>query len=88
MSFAVRLLLGTLAVGGAEDSSHHRSASFWSDLDDGSSVPKGAEGSRQVLSAPPPPREQDLRPSVPKNKNPLGSPPGTGKGSGRALGHT
>ena len=45
MSFAVRHLLGTLAVGGAEDSSHHRSASFWSDLDDGSSVPKGAEGS-------------------------------------------
>ena len=45
MSFAVRHLLGTLAVGGAEDSSHHRSASFWRDLDDGSSVPKGAEGS-------------------------------------------
>ena len=45
MSFAVRLLLGTLAVGGAEDSSNHRSASFWSDLDDESSVPKGAEGS-------------------------------------------
>ena len=34
MSFAVRHLLGTLAVGGAEDSSHHRSASFWSDLDE------------------------------------------------------
>jgi len=45
MSFGVRLLLGALAVGGGVDSTHHRSASFWSDLDDGSSVPKGAEGS-------------------------------------------
>jgi len=43
MSFGVRLLLGALAVAGGEDSTHHRSASFWSDLDDGSSVPKGAE---------------------------------------------
>jgi len=43
MSVGVRLLLGALAVAGGEDSTHHRSASFWSDLDDGSSVPKGAE---------------------------------------------
>ena len=45
MWFGGRLLLGALAVAGGEDSTHHRSASFWSDLDDGSSVPKGAEGS-------------------------------------------
>ena len=45
MSFGVRLLLGALAVAGGEDSTHHRSTSFWSDLDDGSSIPKGAEGS-------------------------------------------
>ena len=44
MSIGVRLLLGDLAVAGGEDSTHHRSASFWNDLDDGSSVPKGAEG--------------------------------------------
>ena len=44
MSIGVRLLLGALAVAGGEDSTHHRSASFWNDLDDGSSVPKGAEG--------------------------------------------
>jgi len=43
MSVGVRLLLGALAVDGGADSTHHRSASFWSDLDDGSSVPKGAE---------------------------------------------
>ena len=45
MRFGGRLLLGALAVAGGEDSTHHRSTSFWSDLDDGSSVPKGAEGS-------------------------------------------
>ena len=39
MSIGVRLLLGALAVTGCEDSTHPRSASFWSDLDDGSSVP-------------------------------------------------
>eukprot|EP00964_Phaeocystis_antarctica_P007236 scaffold3928_cov38-Phaeocystis_antarctica.AAC.1 len=43
MSVGIRLLLGALAVDGGADSTHHRSASFWSDLDDGSSVPKGAE---------------------------------------------
>ena len=35
MSIGVRLLLGDLAVAGGEDSTHHRSASFWNDLDDG-----------------------------------------------------
>ena len=53
MSIGVRLLLGALAVAGGEDSTHHRSASFWNDLDDGSSVPKGAEstsfGAAQAL---------------------------------------
>ena len=45
MWFGGRLLLGALAVAGGEDWTRHRSASFWSDLDDWSSVPKGAEGS-------------------------------------------
>ena len=75
MRFGVRLLLGALAVTGGEDSTHYRSASFWSDR----GATRGPRTpSRQPLTPPRPhasaPSSSSTYPRCRRHRAPLSLP--------------
>ena len=43
MRLGLRLLVVALVLGGGQGATHRRAESFWSALDDGSSVPEGSD---------------------------------------------